>query len=180
MSTQLAVPSRNTGLLTARCDPYGAESQIKLMGGYFPESMNGKHHWYCPNPADAGRFRMVCTGGDYGHARANDGGSKRPYHCPGGHRGVEMPLCTEHRQEIERRQSDCCPACVMARHVPQVTGTMQEIESAQRELAVAQSRMDFFAELRWQSVIEGLAHKMTEFYEQGITHRCPLRLVEVS
>jgi hypothetical protein len=171
--------SGNTGLLTARCDVYGAESNIQLFGGYFPESMNGKHHWYCENNS-VGRFRMTCTGGDYGVAVANDGGLRRPYHCEGGHRGQVMPLCGEHRVEVQRRQSGCCPACAVARHDSRVVSVMGEIESAQASLAIAQSRFDWLGELRYQQVIESLAHRMTEFNEQGITHKCPLILREVS
>ena len=168
----------NTGLLTARCDPYGAESQIKLFGGLYPESMNGKHHWFCENSA-VGRFRMVCTGGTYGHKLANDGGSVQPHHCDGGHKGQVMPLCADHRIEIQRRQAGVCPRCAMGAGNEEVLGTMQRIESLQQEL---QSYYNFgllIQVMQIQSRIEAEGHRMTEFYEQGITHRCPLQLVEV-
>ena len=171
--------SGNTGLLTQRCDVYGAESNIQLMGGYFPESMNGRQHWYCENLAVA-RFRMICTGGEYGHVAANDGGTKPAYHCDGGHKGQVMPLCADHRVEVQRRQSGFCPPCGMARWHPEVRSTMERIDRLQHEL---QSYAQFglmVKVMQIQHAIETEGHRMTEFYEQGITHRCPLRLVEVS
>jgi len=178
MSNTLHVPSRNTGLLTQRCDPYGAESRIQLMGGMFPESMNGPHHWFCPNNADA-RYRMVCTGGRYGHAVANDGGSFKPYVCDGGHKGQIMALCKEHVAEIGRRQAGFCPACGFARHIPEVRSVLERIDWLQQQLQY-HDPFDFIGQLKIQHAIEAEGHKMTEFYEQGITHRCPLVLREVS
>ena len=92
----------SSGLLTDRCDPYGVESTIRLFGGVFPENMKGRYNWYCPERAEA-RFRLVCTGGDYGQRIAPDGGMVPAYHCDGGHKGVPMPLCREHQRELGTR-----------------------------------------------------------------------------
>ena len=91
-----------TGLLTGRCDPYGIESTIRLFGGVYPESMKGKYNWYCAERAEA-RFRLVCTGGDYGQRTAPDGGLVAAFHCDGGHKGVPMPLCCRHQRELATR-----------------------------------------------------------------------------
>lgn len=89
----------STGLLTERCDPYGVESTIRLFGGVYPESMKGQYNWYCPERAEA-RFRLICTGGDYGQRTAPDGGIVAAFHCDGGHKGVPMPLCRKHQREL--------------------------------------------------------------------------------
>lgn len=92
----------NTGLLTDRCDPYGIESTVRLFGGVFPDNMMGRYVWYCEQRAGA-RFRLICTGGDYGTRQAPDGGTVPAYHCDGGHKGVVMPLCTKHQRELATR-----------------------------------------------------------------------------
>ena len=93
----------NTGLLTDRCDPYGAESRIQLLGGIYPESHNGRIHWHCTKRAEA-RYRMICTGGEYGtRGKASDVGTFGTLvvgtTCPGGHQGQVRPLCTDHRRD---------------------------------------------------------------------------------
>ena len=47
----------NTGLLTQRCDPFGAENERpQILGGVMGDNMIGKIMWRCENPA-AGRYR---------------------------------------------------------------------------------------------------------------------------
>lgn len=169
--------SSNTGLLTARCDPYGAESQIRLLGGMYPESWNGNIHWHCSKQARA-RYRMTCTGGEYGQRVAADGGILPVHICDGGHVGVIMPLCDDHRRGIAKRQSDMCPACMWP---PQ--GRMLQEQADYLQMAIAQRRGDWarageIAGLMSQldQVIAGFNHLM----ERGIVHKCPLRLIEVS
>ena len=89
----------STGLLTDRCDPYGIESAVKLFGGVYPDTMMGRYVWYCTERAEA-RFRLICTGGDYGTRMAPDGGTVAAYHCDGGHKGPPMPLCRKHQREL--------------------------------------------------------------------------------
>lgn len=88
-----------TGLLTDRCDPYGIESTVRLFGGVFPDKMMGRYIWHCPERAEA-RFRLVCTGGEYGSRVAPDGGIVAAFHCEGGHKGPPMPLCRKHQREL--------------------------------------------------------------------------------
>ena len=163
----------NTGLLTDRCDPYGAESQIKLLGGLYPESYNGKHHWFCAERAVA-RFRMVCTGGAYGTRTAPDGGTVAAYSCDGGHRGQVMPLCASHRAEIQRRQSSLCPACA---YPPEARALSERIEHLQARIGAA---WDLGQRAALLSRHDQAAARMTELRDAGIIHNCPLRLIEVS
>jgi hypothetical protein len=165
----------NTGLLTARCDPYGAESRISLMGGIYPESHVGRIMWHCSNQARA-RYRMVCRGGEYGTRMAPDGGTVAAYLCPGGHRGQVMTLCDDHRREIAKRQAGACPACL---YPPAARGVIAELEQAQARM----SGLGFFqlpelAALTSRS--DQLMAAGDELIARGIIHTCPLELVEVS
>jgi len=165
----------NTGLLTARCDPYGAESEVQLLGGVHPASMQGRIHWHCEQTAVA-RFRMICTGGGYGTRTAPDGGPVYAYHCPGGHRGQIMALCKDHRLEIARRQSDLCPACA---YPPDARSIAQEIEAVQYEMT--RPGLGSWSKLAQLTLRHNhLAEKMTELRDRGLIHKCPLRLTEVS
>lgn len=163
----------NTGLLTARCDPYGAESQIKLLGGIYPESYNGRHHWYCSSQAVA-RFRMVCAGGAYGTRTAPDGGTVPAYTCDGGHRGQVMPLCASHRAEIQRRQSSLCPACAFPPEARALAGLLERL---QRTIGAT---WDLSQRAALLSRHDQAAARMTELRDAGIIHNCSLRLIEVS
>lgn len=154
-----------TGLLTLRCDPYGAESRIQLLGGLYPEQMNGRHHWYCDNRADA-RYRMVCTGGTYGLST-----------CPGGHKGQVMPLCAAHRSEIGRRQSGLCPRCCWP---PQALGWHEAGQAAERELRLALQAGSPQQVAAAQRKMERAGARLQELWVAGIVHKCPLRLEEVS
>jgi hypothetical protein len=165
----------NTGLLTARCDPYGAESRIRLLGGVYDESHTGRIKWHCQNRA-AARYRMVCTGGGYGERVAPDGGLVAATVCPGGHQGQEMALCDDHRREIQRRQAGACPACL---YPPRARGVLAELEAVQAQI----STLGFFRlpELaRLTSISDQLMAAGDELISRGIVHKCPLTLVEVS
>ena len=138
----------NTGLLTARCDPYGIESTVKLFGGMFPEKMMGRYIWYCAERAQA-RYQYVCTGGDYGFRRANDGQPVTATHCDGGHKGVVMPLCGRHARELaagpprpgftaDRKtpfgqvggtvSNELCPRCAMPDEARALTDKANELQ----------------------------------------------------
>lgn len=188
--------SRNTGLLTERCDPYGAESAIRLLGGTVPENMAGKYHWYCAQRAEA-RFRFVCTGGDYGERRQPDGGLIAAYHCPGGHQGPVMPLCRTHQQELGAgpprpgfdssmrpygvvggtKANEMCPACAMP---PEARTLMEQAEALHRKMstAVILGLMSEVARIERDSAV--VRERLTELYHTGRVHRCRLRLREVS
>jgi hypothetical protein len=157
--------SGNTGLLTRRCDPYGAETQIRLLGGVFPESHNGPQHWYCANQA-AGRYRMTCRGGAYGTETV----------CDGGHRGVPMPLCPDHVIEIQRRQSDSCPACLFPPPARALSAAMDQL---QYEIAATHPLM-MGRRAALLSQLDTLRFRMGELQMTGRIHRCPLELTEVS
>lgn len=161
-----------TGLLTARCDPYGAESQVQLLGGMYPESHKGRIMWHCSNQAQA-RYRMVCTGGEYG-TRLAPGGEVAGFHCEGGHRGQVMPLCKDHVREIQKRQSDLCPACAFP---PQARQHQAEAEYAQAQLYHA---WNFELMARWTSVLDQARAALDELNARGLVHKCPLKLIEVS
>jgi hypothetical protein len=167
----------NSGLLTARCDPYGAESQISLLGGIYGPEHVGRIMWHCPNRADAGRFRMICTGGTYGGRAAADGGIVPAYLCEGGHRGVVMPLCTDHRKSIARRQAELCPACAFPPGVRDVAAALQ---ARQADMHNAFTAGLIVAAAKLGAAVEQLQAEMNDYSLRGIVHRCPLRLVEVS
>lgn len=164
-----------TGLLTARCDPYGAESRIQLMGGLYPESHNGPRHWHCAERADA-RYRMECTGGEYGQ-RLSPSGLVAATSCPGGHRGQVMPLCAGHRREIARRQAGLCPACA---YPPVARVLTTRLEELQPEIHRLMATGDMAGLARATLLFDDLRGQMDELVARGVVHKCPLKLVEMS
>lgn len=189
--------TRNTGLLTERCDPYGAESRIQLMGGLADESQVGKYHWYCKESA-AGRFRMVCRGGDYGERRSPDGGLVAAYHCDGGHKGQVMALCTIHVAEFSQgppppgfdrsyrpvgqvggtKANEMCPACMWP---PEARSLQGEADALQQEMARYEVMgMGLVIPGSMVRQMDDLRSRLGELAATGRVHKCPLRLVEVS
>jgi len=158
------------GIIRQWCDPYGAETRIKLYGGMFPESQLGRHMWHCPREA-AGKFRMVCE-------------------CA--HRGQPMPLCGPglvrapdgvvvfhpgHIAEISRRQAGSCPACVW----PPAARVFKEAdEAAQRDLAAALAIGDRRAQARAKQAMVDAGLGLDELAARGVVHKCPLHLEAVS
>lgn len=161
------------GILRQRCDAYGAESRIQLLGGLYPESRasaTARAIGYCPRPAE-GVYRMVCA-------------------C--GHRGQPVPLCGPglvqdargewyphpgHVASIQRRQAGLCPPCAF----PPVARELAEaMEARQADAYRAQAAGLFTAAARLADALEELRAQMTELTERGVVHRCPLTLVEVS
>lgn len=172
----VAAVTGNTGLLTARCDPYGAESRIQLMGGLYPENMVGRIMWHCDEPA-AARYRMRCVGGQYGERSSAGAGIVPAYMCPGGHKGQVMALCISHRKEIAKRQAGLCPRCANPEHLrPQI----EALEGLQRAMSQAQTIGHWPAMARLTAQMEPLQEALTGYYHRGLIHRCPLQLVEVS
>ena len=167
-----------SGLLTTRCDPYGAESQIRLLGGLYPESHVGRIMWHCANRADAGRFRMICVGGYYGQRRAPDGGLVAAYRCDGGHASSDsMPLCTSHRVMIAKRQSDFCPACGFP---PPARALAEAMTARQADITEAARLGLYAAAAKLADALDDLRAQMNDLVPRGIVHNCPLRLEEVS
>lgn len=166
----------NTGLLTARCDPYGAESSIRLLGGMFSDSQVGRIMWHCQAPA-AGRFRMVCLGGQYGTRVAPGGELEYGYVCDGGHRGQPMALCKSHYHSIGRRQAGLCPACAFPPAARELTEVLQ---ARTIDMRAAFDLGYLAAAARLGAAVEDLTNQMTELSARGLIHKCPLQLVEVS
>lgn len=165
-----------TGLLTQRCDPFGAESKISLLGGMYPENHVGRIMWHCAKAADA-RYRMTCTGGAYGERVTADGGLIAAYHCDGGHRGQVMPLCTPHRRMLAKRQAGVCPACMWP---PAARELHHAIERAQVDMRNAAALGYYVAAAKLGDTSADLQGQMDELIAQGLVHKCPLRLEEVS
>lgn len=164
------------GLMVTRCDPYGAESRIRLLGGMAPDSQLGRIMWHCEAQA-VGRFRMICTGGVYGERTAADGGQLPAYQCPGGHRGQPMPLCADHRRGIARRQAGLCPACAWP---PRARELQEALERCQTDMRNAFQLGYIVAAARLGDTHQDLEAQLTEMAHRGQVHRCALRLVEVS
>jgi hypothetical protein len=167
-----------TGLLTDRCDPYGAESKVQLVGGVYPDSHVGRIMWHCDNRA-TGRYRMVCSGGEYGTRRAPDGGQVAAYHCEGGHQGQTMPLCLDHRREIAKRQSEACPRCLFPLDSAPL---FRDLEDTQRLISQIMQYpfVDFKLVARLTAKSDQLMAAGDELIARGIVHKCGLQLVEVS
>jgi hypothetical protein len=167
-----------TGLLTDRCDPYGAESRVKLMGGLHPENHVGRIMWHCQNRA-TGRYRMTCQGGEYGTRKAPDGGTVAAYVCEGGHRGQEMPLCMDHRREIAKRQTEMCPRCA---YPPVAAPAFLRLEQIQAQMAdmMRFPFLDYKVMARLSAESDQLMAEGDEMILRGLVHKCRLQLVEVS
>lgn len=173
----------NTGLLTARCDPYGIESTVKLMGGVYPEKYMGKHIWYCEARAEA-RYRLVCTGGRYGVRLTPGAGLDTRHTCDGGHRGVEMPLCNGHAAQLRDGpppgqvggpgNASVCPACMMP---PAARVLSEQIEAMNPDIYFAPTLLH---RTRLTARQDGLRAQIDELRIRGLVHKCPLRLTEVS
>lgn len=170
------MPTGNTGLLTARCDPYGAESTISLLGGMYPQNQVGRIMWHCEKAARA-RYRLICTGGTYGGRLAADGGLVAAYVCEGGHRGVVMPLCDDHVRSISRRQAELCPRCAFPPEVREVAAALQ---ARQADMHSAFQLGYLVAAAKLGAAVEDLQAQMNDYSLRGIVHRCPLRMKEVS
>lgn len=158
------------GLLKQRCDPYGAETRIQLMGGLYGENYLGRHMWHCDREA-AATYRMTCR-------------------CA--HRGQPMPLCGPglvrggdglwfphpgHAYQISRRQAGLCPKCAWPAEAVQHHEAGQHFE---RELRAALMTGNRDAEARIKQAMLDAGAALQELNDRGIIHRCPLRLVEVS
>jgi hypothetical protein len=200
----------NTGLLTQRCDPFGAENERpQLLGGVMGDNMIGKIMWRCEEQA-IGRYRMVCTGGDYGFRAQNDGGLIKAYHCDGGHKGQVMPLCKSHVRDFTvgppkagytrdlktpvgqiggTVANELCPACA---YPPEARQLSEVADRLQQEMSAIMARplhnlgiMTEMAKNRQAfSVLERrqdvVRARLDELHQTGRVHKCPLTLREVS
>lgn len=197
-----------TTLLLQRCDPYGIESKIRLAGGRYPENMMGRYVWYCQERA-IGRYRMTCRGGVYGMRRAPDGGLLGAHECAGGHAGQEMPLCMRHVREYStwgyrdpvplktplydgdgRRQywtpgsvvggsraNESCPRCASP---PAARMLEEQAEALHQQLSMMQILGLFPQIAKLSAALDGIRNQIDHLRMQGIVHKCPLILREVS
>jgi hypothetical protein len=189
-----------TAIITQRCDPFGVERERygeKLAGGLYSEASVGKYVWHCQEPV-IGRYRMICTGGDYGFRRQADGGLIAAYHCDGGHRGQVMALCklhvrdfttgppkpgwsadkrTPHGQIGGTRANDTCPACVAP---PRARELMARADFLQQQLSAMMIHGILNRVVAIQSELDQVRAGLDELHERGIVHKCPLILREVS
>ncbi len=187
----------NTGLLTARCDPFGAESQIKLLGGMYDERHRGKYMWHCREAA-IGRYRMICTGGNYGFRGANDGGLISATRCDGGHQGQVMALCALHVRDFTTgppkpgftrdlrtpvgqvggtRATDMCPACMWP---PEARGLQEQADALHQRISQMMIVGLMSEVARLSAIQDQVRARMDELHQSGRVHKCPLTLREVS
>lgn len=189
-----------TAILTQRCDPFGVERERygeKLAGGLYDQASVGKYIWHCEEPT-IGRFRMTCTGGNYGFRRQNDGGLIEAYRCDGGHQGQVMALCRLHVRDFTTgppkpgftkdlrtplgqvggtKANELCPACVAP---PEAREHMARADFLQSQLSAMMIHGIMARVVAIQSELDQVRAKLDELHERGIIHKCPLILREVS
>jgi hypothetical protein len=184
----------NTGLLTQRCDPFGAESNPLLLGGTRDNKHIGKIMWHCQEPA-VGRYRMICTGGDYGYRAQADHGLIAAYHCDGGHKGQVMPLCRKHVRDFTvgppkagftrdlqtpvgqiggTIANELCPRCAF----PPEARTLSDRADALNMQMARTFLLDQFTKLKAEQ--DDVRARLDELNQTGVVHKCPLMLREVS
>jgi hypothetical protein len=184
------------GVILGRCNPYGAESggPKRLLGGmYGPNSARteGMHlpsnveqgEWACTRRADV-RCRMMCEHGHKGqvmelcswHDDKVYGGEM----VAGVLRQVSRTERTRgHFEEIQRRQSGSCPACLFP---PPYAELAREVMAWQQQL------VPFWQANMWRSPeaqslrtrIDDAGQLMDLARAAGIIHNCPMKLVPVS
>jgi len=191
-----AQPSRHTGILLGRCNPYGAETggPKRVLGGLYgpnsattpgmdlPKSVE-QGEWPCNRPAVV-RCRMYCR-------------------CE--HRGQVMELCSWHDEvtwqgevnagkltrvqktvrvhghfeEIQKRQAASCPRCL---YPPPYAELAREIQGWQAELS-GWWQAGLWREPRAQELrtkVEDAGHAIDEAIKAGIVHNCPMTLRAIS
>jgi hypothetical protein len=158
------------GLIRRWCDPYGAETRIRLMGGLVGEEHLGRHMWHCDREA-GGLYVMVCV---HGHR-----GQPMPLCHPGLVRapGGELVYHPGHVTEIARRQAGACPACVWP---PQARIHHEADQRAQADLRAALATGDRAGAARAKRAMLDAGAALDELAARGIVHKCPLHLEEVS
>jgi hypothetical protein len=189
-----------TAILTQRCDPFGMETERygeKIAGGLYGPESAGKYKWHCEE-AVTGRYRMVCTGGDYGFRRANDSELVPAYHCDGGHRGQVMNLCAIHVRQFSvgprapgwnkdktvphgivggTVANELCPPCAAP---PEAREHMARADFLQAQLSAMVIHGIMSRVVAIESELNQVRCRLDELHERGIIHKCPLKLVEVS
>jgi hypothetical protein len=186
-------------VLLGRCNPYGAESggPRRVLGGmYGPGSARtdgmdlpdnvAQGEWSCPQPAQV-RCRMICEHGHRGQVMAlcswHDDVNYRGEFVAGVTRRVsERVRVRGHFEEIQRRQSDSCPACLFP---PPYGELAKEVQAWQAELSAywQQGGWAGWRQPRAVSIrqhIDDAGKMMDAAIADGTIHKCPLTLVAVS
>lgn len=187
-------------VLLGRCNPYGAESggPARVLGGmYGPNSaatpgrdlpLNvAQGEWACTRPAEV-RCRMVCRCGHKGqvmelcswHDETVAGGEM----VAGTFRQTTRVVRVHgHYEEIQRRQSDTCPRCVLpTTRDGDYAALYKEFEAQAQQLADYQARglwnTPAAAALRQEQ--EDIGKEFDRARAAGIIHNCKLTLEQVS
>jgi hypothetical protein len=195
-----------TGILTGFCDPYGAESKIRLAGGLYPDNHLGQHMWFC-DKKPIGRYLLVCKGGYYGFRAANDGGTVYGTRCDGGHKSSEpMPLCKTHVLEGLHgppspgwnadktvphgvvggtKWNETCPRCIAPPEARSLMDAADRLHQEMSKLKTGPMSMVMSGELmrrfqRMEQEQDRVRARLDELHQTGVVHKCPMTLVEVS
>jgi hypothetical protein len=187
-------------LLLGRCNPYGAETggPRRVLGGLYgpgsartpgmglPQSVE-QGEWPCDQQA-AVRCRMWCQCGHKGQVMQlcswHDDTRITSELVAGVTRQVRSPIRVRgHFEEIQRRQSGSCPACLW----PPPYGELQrEVQGWQAEMHAIYSAGAWdrgqFRERRMvlQTQVTDAGLLMDAAIAAGIIHNCPLTLKAVS
>lgn len=186
------------GVILGRCNPYGAETggPKRILGGlYGPNSARteGMHlpenveqgEWACDQPAVI-RCRMVCQHGHRGQVMElcswHDDTVWHGEMVAGALRQVSSKVRQRgHFEEIQRRQSGSCPACLFP---PPYADLAKEIQAWQAQLTqhwIAGPRSWHSpAAQQLRQHVDDAGQMMDLARAQGIIHNCPLTLVPVS
>lgn len=141
------------GMTVQRCDPFGAESQMRgLEGGFYGPEHLGEYMWHCQARAD-GRFRVRC--------RCN-------------HTGRPMFMCYGHARMFSQRMAGVCPRCV---HPPREI-EIQEAMNHTRNAATLHPTMKILGQA--ERTLWDLQAELNWLVDHGVVHRCPVKLEEVS
>ena len=188
------------GIKLGRCNPYGAETggPKRVLGGMYgpgsaatpgrdlPLSVE-QGEWPCTRQAVV-RCRMTCQCGHKGHIMElcswHDEYTYKGEPVAGSFRQVrETVRVRGHYEEIQRRQSETCPKCMLPTvHGQDYAQLYREFMSWGNELAMLNEagmwRSDRAVMIR--SLLEDITRTFDEGIARGIIHRCKLTLIPVS
>lgn len=185
-------------VILGRCNPYGAETggPKRVLGGLYgaasartegmhlPENV-AQGEWVCHNPATV-RCRMICRCQHRGNVidlcSWHDEITYRGDFVAGITRQIsETVKVRGHFEEIQRRQSGSCPACLFPGDFAALAREIMGWQATLTNYWIAgprEWRTPHAQSLRQQ--IDDAGKKMDEARARGIIHNCPLTLVPVS
>jgi hypothetical protein len=183
-------------LLQGRCNPYGAETggPRRVLGGlYGPNSAHTpgmdlpqnveQGEWLCSQTAVV-RCRMFCQCGHKGQVMTlcsvHEETNWRAEMVAGVTRRVpEKIMVRGHFEEIQRRQSSTCPACVFPSPYAELQREIMGWQAEMHQLN-ALGRWDSPRVATLKTYVEDAGKMMDLARAQGIIHNCPLTLRAVS